>query len=649
MIDSLACALVKLLGAVLCALPPAAAVWLGGCAGTMASWLQAKRTRTGLLNLRAALDGQLSPAEGRRIIRRCYQQLGAGVFELLRLPVIDRAYLNRYIIVDGVERLASAAVSGRPIILLTGHLGNWELSSIVAALLGYPIVVLARAQEKLPKLYRLLVSYRQSKGCRVVHKGGAMRRLIAALEQRQMVGIVADQASRQGLAVDFFGRPALFATGPFALAHSKQALILPAFIHRLRGPFHRLAIERPFELPADQPEAQAVRQGIERFAALLAEQITRQPAQWLWMHKRWKHTAARRVLVLSDGKAGHVKQSLAVVELLRRRCPQLSSHTVEIRYRSRFARGAALLWSRLAPAGWAGEQCLRWTLAPTSASALLARYADVVVSCGASVAPVNVLWAADNRARSVVLMNPSPLPLRRFDLVIAPRHDRLPRRRNVVEIAGAMTAALSLQQQQESVSRLQRHPKFRRNQTLAGQEPVIALLVGGETDDYLLTEEWMAAMIEQILRACEAANGVCLATTSRRTPASAERLLADRLGAHPRCLLALLASRDAINGTMEGLLGSADVVVATGESISMVSEARASGRPVVVVELPRRTARLPRETKHARFLRDLSKEGAVHVVPIAEVSRTIHRLLGAGRCLAPLDQTAVGEALARLL
>ncbi len=650
MLDSLACALVKGLNTVLCRLPPSMAVWLGERFGTLACWLRPKRTRIGLLNLRAAFDGQLTPHEGRRIITGCHQQLVAGLFELLRLPVMDRVYQDAYLPFEGLEHLQGAATSGRPVVLLTGHYGNWELSAFAAALLGYPTVVLARAQQNMPRLYRLLVSYRESKGCTVVHKGGAMRRLIAALNQRQMVGIVGDQATRQGIPVEFFGRNALFATGPFSLAYSKRALIVPVFIHRVRGPFHRVVIEPPFELSTAMPEPDAVREGIERFARALARHITEDPSQWLWMHKRWKHTTSRRTLVLSDGKAGHVKQSLAAVETLRAQHPGLSSDTVEIRYRSRFARLVALLWSWAVPSGWGAATCLRWTLTPQSASALLTRYADVIVSCGSSTAPANALWAADNRAKSVMLMNPAPLPLSRFDVVIVPRHDRLPHRPNVVRISGAVTETVQAQQLADSANRLRQHPKFHRAEDGGSERPVIALLVGGDTAEYSLGESWMAAMIEQIVRAADAVGGSCLATSSRRTPASAERLLTERLGRHPRCRLALIASQDAINGTMEGLLGSADVVVVTGESISMVSEACASGRPVIVVELPRRNGLGRGKTKHARFLRDLSTEGFVHIVPVVDVSRTIEHLLQDRQAPKRLDNmAAVRDALARLI
>jgi len=648
MIDWLACTLVKIIGWLLCRLPPAVAVWLGEQLGLLAYWLQPKRTRIGLANLRAAFDGQWTPAQTRRVLQNTYRQFGASMIELLRLPAIDAAYLDRYVVMDGAWHIERALASGRPVMFLTAHYGNWELSSIVAALRGFPIVALARAQRKFPRLYKLLIAYRESKGCRIVHKGGAMRGLIAALEQRHPVGIVGDQASRQGIPVDFFGRPALFATGPFELAYKTQALVLPAFTHRVRGPFHRIVIEPPMELPRSEAREEAVRQGIKRFAEALSRHIIEDPRQWLWMHKRWKYTPARRVLVLSDGKTGHLKQSLAVVDAMRQAHPTLTHTVVEIHFRHRLARGAALLWSGWVPGRLGAAACLEWTLTPESARNLLTRYADLIVSCGSSLAPVNVLWASQNFAKSVVIMNPAPVPLRRFHLVIAPAHDRL-RRANVIQTAGAVSA-LRDEDLLAAKHRLPAHPNFRQDHPGLDQRPAIAVFIGGDTVHYDLNAAFIDALCAQVTAACEAVDGWCLVTTSRRTSPAVERLLSARLGRHPRCRFLLIATRDPINGTMEGMLGWADVAVVTGESISMVSESCASGRPVVVVEPPPRDGARSTPTKHQRFLRGLAEDGYAGVHPVPEVNHAIQRALKEPRSAKRLDTLApIRDAVARLL
>jgi len=649
MLDWLAWTFVKALGALLCRLPPEVAIWLGRRMGDVAYWLQPKRRRIGVLNLRAAFAGGLMPAQAQRIIRGCFREIGTGILELLRLPVMDQAYMERYVTVENYGIYEAAMASGKPVVLLTAHYGNWELSSIVSAMKGHPIAALARVQEKFPRLYRLLISYRESKGCTIVHKGGAMKRLLTSLDGKRPIGIVGDQASRQGLLIDFFGRPAFFAKGPFDVAYSKGALIVPAFIRRLRGPSHQITIEPPFALSRQQEKAPAVRQGVERYAALLERHIRQDPSQWLWMHKRWKHTPARRALILSDGKAGHLKQSLAVVELLRERNPQVSHEVAQVAYRHRLLRALCLCWSWWVPAGWGGTRCLQYALSPASARAILTRYADLIVSCGASTVPVNELWARQNRAKSIVIMNPAPLPLRRFDLVIAPRHDGLPQRRNVIQTVGAISLIQDGRLAQ-AVDRLSAHPKFRAAAPDGVRRPVVAVFIGGETSQYTLGAGFVEGMVAQVLSTCELVNGRCLVTSSRRTPAAVERVLAERLGKHARCQLLLLASRDQLNGTMEGMLGAADVAVVTGESVSMVSEACASGRRVVVVEPPLRQANRLGLTKHQRFLRDLAKDGHVRVSPIPELGHAIRRALGDAGAPKRLDNlTAIREAVSRLL
>ncbi len=692
MIDWLAYTLVKAIGAFCCALRPEAAVWCGERLGTLAFWLQPKRTRIGVQNLRAAFDGQMTVVEARRIIRASYREMGAALIELLRLPVMDAAYVDRYIAIERRSHFDEAMASGRPVIVLTGHYGNWELTSITAALLGYPSVSLARAQSNLPKLYRLLVSYRESKGCTIVHKGGGIRKLLAALDRRQLVGIVGDQASRQGIFIDFFGRPALFARGPFELAASKQAMIVPFFIHRIGGPYHRIVVERTIELPRGVGRDEAVRQGIAAFAELLTRHIADDPSQWLWMHKRWKYTPARRVLVLSDGKAGHLKQSLAVVEAMRESRPEVAHSLVDVRFRSRLHRGVALLWSWWLPSVGA-HACVRWALTPESARALLCRYADLVVSCGASTAAVNLLWARVNQAKSIVLMNPAPLPLRRFDLVIAPRHDQLPRRRNVVQTDGAISKIRDEELLQARV-RLTAHPNFRplgrpeRAERAEGRVngvpphqlpatphgdavlpstgasrsdvsksmgsgwggvPVIGVFLGGDTSDYHLHPAFAQALITAVMECCEALDGWCVVTTSRRTSPSVEQQLDRQLKGFSRCRLLLLASRDAIDGTMEGMLGWSTVALVTGESISMVSEACASGRSVIVVEPPRRQTHAA-PTKHRRFLRGLVDGGYVTLAPVDRLGPALTHAIRETRPAKRLDTfSQIREAVKPLL
>src|SRR3990167_8282813 len=118
MLDWIACSLVKTISAILCRMSPDFAVWCGKLIGELAYYFQPKRRRIGILNLRAAFDGKLAPAKANQIVKGCYRQLGAGFSELLRLNVIDKAYIDRYIKIEGQAHIDWAIASGKPIVLI---------------------------------------------------------------------------------------------------------------------------------------------------------------------------------------------------------------------------------------------------------------------------------------------------------------------------------------------------------------------------------------------------------------------------------------------------------------------------------------------------------------------------------------------------
>ena len=184
----------------------------------------------------------------------------------------------------------------------------------------------------------------------------------------------------------------------------------------------------------------------------------------------------------------------------------------------------------------------------------------------------------------------------------------------------------------------------------AHPQPVVAVFVGGDSVHYEVTPAFAEELISQVLAACEALKGACVVTTSRRTSAAVERQLSERLEGVARCRMLLLASRDDLEGTMDGFLGAATVAVVTGESVSMVSEACASGRHVVVVEPPLKRRGRINQPKQAQFLQQIAADGYGRLVPVSEVGVAIQRAAATPQPAHPLDHfTLVRDALSRLL
>ncbi len=321
MLDYVLSLIVRFFNVVLTALPIRTALAIGRFFGNLAYIVNYRRAKVAYANMRAAFDGEKEPSEIRKIVRALYRNFGQVLVEIVRMPSINKPYMDKYIEVHGFNNFTDALKKGRGVIYLTGHFGNWELCSIASALRGFPLFVLAREQ-KMVRLNNFLNMARESKGCKVIKKGMATREIYEHLENNGIVGILSDQDSgKKGVFINFFGRPTSSPRGAFALAGKTQAVIIPAFAVRTDGPYHKIFIESAIEVSnigdTDANELLAM----QKFASLLESHIRKHPEQWLWLHKRWKSTPLRKVAILSDGKKGHLNQSLAVLEEIKKARP----------------------------------------------------------------------------------------------------------------------------------------------------------------------------------------------------------------------------------------------------------------------------------------------------------------------------------------
>ncbi|MBI3317934.1 MAG: mitochondrial fission ELM1 family protein [Candidatus Omnitrophica bacterium] len=617
-------------------LSPSASARLGRWAGNAAFCLLGRRRKVALKNLRAAFGREYTLEQHQQILKEMFQNLGMTFMEVARLPRFDREYMKEWIQIppESRQRLEAALSKGHGAILLTAHFGNWELGGIVSALEGYPMLVLAREQGW-PRLNGLLTRYRESKGCEVVTKGFPLRRLIRGLqEEGKVVGILADQdGGRNGLLAPFFGRLASTAPGAAALSISTGAPLLPSFVLRKEGAAHAVLLGDPLPIPESGTLEERVRAGVELYLRRLEEMVRRAPSQWLWLHRRWKSSPERRALLMSDGKTGHLNQSRALVEKMeeawKRRCgedrrlkgihrPLFKTEVVEVKYRHPLARWVLGFVAAVSGGGAPGaDRWLRLCLSRDSYDSFRSAYADYSISCGAGAAPVNLLWGRALGCRTVHL-NRSVWPSwKRFDLAVVPEHDHPPRVRppNLWVIQGALVS--------RHRAEIGREGDWRRKLNLKSSRQ-IGLLIGGPAKGVELKTEQMEEMLGGLLRAVEALDGELLITTSRRTPPLLESLLLDRLLRHPRCRLLTLANRNEAGGlgsvaeAVPCILGLSEALVVSGDSISMVSEALESMKPVVAF-LPLGT----NGSKYHRFLGGLSSQGALKLVAPAAVGEAV--------------------------
>jgi Kdo2-lipid IVA lauroyltransferase/acyltransferase len=268
-------------------LPRRAALAVGKGLGDLLFDVVRIRRAVALQNLRASFP-EKTEREIIRIARASYRHFAQTAIESGRLPTLTSAQIAALGEVRGREHVEWVAAHGRGAILLTGHFGNWEWAGALLPAMGYPTQVVVGEQHN-PRVGELMDRIRRATGVGVLSAEKSLKGIIVALRNKELVAIVADQdAGRDGIFVDFLGRPASTAVGPVRLAHRFDVPILPGFAVRLRDGRYRLQFEPPILIPADLDESRVLRPFTEMWSRILEEQVRRYPEQWFWMHRRWK-------------------------------------------------------------------------------------------------------------------------------------------------------------------------------------------------------------------------------------------------------------------------------------------------------------------------------------------------------------------------
>jgi Kdo2-lipid IVA lauroyltransferase/acyltransferase len=237
-------------------------------------------------NLRLALP-ELPPDRHEQILCEMWDNLGRIAAEYPHLPkLLEPAERNRIEIV-GAEHVAAAGAGGRAVLLISGHFANWEIACIAAPRYARDVLQVYRAVNN-RAIDRMIFQYRQNLGVEPVRKGAAgAKRLIAGMRAGRAVAMLIDQKMNDGIAVPFFGRPAMTAPAAADFALRYHAAFIPCRIDRLSGVRFRMTLFPPLPVP-EGPDRHANVQALMAAAnGLLESWIRERPGSWFWLHRRW--------------------------------------------------------------------------------------------------------------------------------------------------------------------------------------------------------------------------------------------------------------------------------------------------------------------------------------------------------------------------
>lgn len=654
MIESVIYQIVKIFSAFLMLLPTGAALFIGRFIGRMAYYGSARRRRVAYNNLRIAFTSTKTDLEIRRILKKCYLHFGQNVVELLRLPMMARKGCRRWVRVENEEYFQEAIARKKGVIFLAMHSGNWELSSLVGSATGHPYNLIANPQPKTVLLDRLLTAYRKAVGCSVIHPGEATREVIRKLKANEIVSLVIDQGGKDGQLVDFLGRQASMSTGAIRLALKYDASICLVDIYREPSGRHCLSVDKPLELIRTGNDQQDIAANLKVLVKRCEKKIISHPHEYMWFYKIWKYSKQVNILILDDGRTGHLRQSQALaaimMDTLAKKGKTAVVNTVTIRFKSDLMRRLSVVVSFLSQflGGLRSAGVLRSFLKRSSFDRLISFKADYILSCGSSVAGVNYLSSAWQSAKSLVVLKPNILAMDRFDCVVLPEHDlavQAPSKAVVARTRAALNLINKDYMAEQSELLLNRFSHLKNS-----YRTKIGVLIGGNTKNVEFAESAIKMVIHQLKEVAIQLNADILLTTSRRTPDHIEQIIWRELKKFDRCPLLISASNSDVPEAVGGILGLADCLLVSSESISMVSEAVCSGKKTVVFNVVSNDRRSQGSNKYERFVDDLGVDGHLIFCSTKGISQALYGVMSDKIYLKPInDQKSVAEVIERIV
>jgi KDO2-lipid IV(A) lauroyltransferase len=252
-------------------------------------------------NLRHAFPEEMTDQKIEQTIYNMWLHLFRMVAEIIQAPRkmrLENCY--EYMTFPQSAWAVRTACSGRPVILLGGHFGNWEIGNFSFGMFDFPMAAVARDLDN-PYLHNWFTRFRRSTGHALISKEGGSTEMTQYMEKKGILGLLGDQAAgRKGILVDFFGRPVSTMKSIALLAMQYDAVLMVAYTRRLEDDFLNGKWSR-FEVgmtdlidPRDYQGTDAIEQITQRYTTALETAIRKSPEQYFWVHRRWKIEISRR-------------------------------------------------------------------------------------------------------------------------------------------------------------------------------------------------------------------------------------------------------------------------------------------------------------------------------------------------------------------
>lgn len=250
---------------------------------TLLKYYVSPRDRRAVCSNLKKINPQATKREIRRMARSVFMNFGLYLVEFFRMKKDEMAEIDKKVTILGLEHIDRALAGGKGVIVLSAHVGNWELGGVLMSQKGYPVIGVA-LPHKHRKVNDLFNKQRETLGMVVVPSlGVAIRKIYQALRENKIVALVGDRDfANSGLRLPFLGDHKVIPRGPAVLALRTGAPIIAGFV--VRQPDNTFVLEFRPPLDADGSEDNLIR----RYASMIEDLIRKHPDQWLMFRELGK-------------------------------------------------------------------------------------------------------------------------------------------------------------------------------------------------------------------------------------------------------------------------------------------------------------------------------------------------------------------------
>jgi KDO2-lipid IV(A) lauroyltransferase len=256
----------------------------------LAYLLDTRHKKIAQVNLDLAYQDKMPQSEKKRIIKKCYKNLLYNMRDFIKNQGISKEELLKKVTVHNEHFYEQAKAYGKGIIFQTAHYGNWELMALSIGAKYGNISVVGRKLDS-PKMNTILEKNREQMNVTLLDKNGALRGMMKALKQKENVGLLVDQNTKdtEGILIVFFGKRARHTPSAALMSRKMGTPILPVFITTKDYEHFDLTFYEPFFTPKTDDNEADILASVQKQAAITQQVIEAKPDEWFWFHRRWKN------------------------------------------------------------------------------------------------------------------------------------------------------------------------------------------------------------------------------------------------------------------------------------------------------------------------------------------------------------------------